>query len=125
MQYGEIVSKVNDELGLEDKERAGAIVTDTLDLLGRRLAGGEPTDLASQLPSELQDVLNRHDGEAETYDVDEFLRRLADRDSQGTDPEQAREHARTVLRTLGTFVSEGELTDVREQLPAGYQLLFA
>lgn len=124
VQYGEIIKTVNTEVGFDDPARAEALVRGVLDLLGRRLAGGEPADLASQLPTELKEPLNRHAGPAEPFDVDEFLRRLASQQGEGVDPEQARERARAVLTTLGRFVSDGELRDVREQLPAGYSPLF-
>ncbi|MCD2197623.1 DUF2267 domain-containing protein [Actinomycetospora endophytica] len=125
MQYGEIVNQVNNDLGLDDRARADAIVVNTLELLGQRVAGNEPAKLAAQLPQELKESLTRHAGAAETFDVDEFLRRLAQREGQGVDPEQARRHAQSVFATLGSFVSQGELDDVRSQLPAGYAPLFA
>lgn len=125
MQYGEVIAKVDSELGLGDRARAGDLVTATLDLLGQRLAGREPVDLAAQLPRELKESLTRHTGSAEEFDVDEFLRRLAQREGRGVSPEQARDHARAVLSTINSFVSRGEVSDVQSQLPAGYALLFA
>ncbi len=125
MQYDEVIAKVNSELGLGDTARAGEIVTSTLDLLGQRLAGREPVDLAAQLPQELKEPLTRHTGAAEQFDVDEFLRRLAQREGHGVGPDQARDHARVVLSTINGFVSQGEVADVQSQLPAGYALLFA
>lgn len=125
MKYSEILNKVDSELGLNDKQQAEVIVTGTLELIGQRIAGQEPSNLASQLPKELQEPLTRHTGSAETFNVDEFLRRLADHEGTGVDPESAREHAQTTLRVIGSFVSDGELEDVRDQLPAGYAPLFA
>jgi uncharacterized protein (DUF2267 family) len=125
MQYGEIIDKVNDDLGLDDRDRASSIVVNTLELIGQRVAGNEPANLAAQLPWELQEPLTRHAGSAETFDVDEFLRRLAQLEGAGVGPDSARRHAQTVLATIGTFVSTGELDDVRAQLPAGFAPLFA
>jgi len=125
MKYNEILNKVDSELGLNDTQQAEVIVTGTLELIGQRLAGQEPSNLASQLPQELKEPLTRHTGSAETFDVDEFLRRLADHEGSGVDPERAREHAQTTFRVIGSFVSGGELEDVRDQLPAGYAPLFA
>lgn len=124
MQYGEFINRVAEYGGPADREHAERATTATLELLGRRLAGQEPSNLAAQLPSELKDPLTRHVGAAETFDVDEFLRRLADSEGKGCDPEQAREHARVVLSTLSSFVSRGEVQDLRSQLPAGYAPLF-
>lgn len=125
MHYGEVIAKVNSELGLGDTTRASEIVAATLELLGQRLAGGEPADLAAQLPEELKEPLTRHTGGAEEFDVDEFLRRLAQREGHGVSPEQARDHASVVLNTISSFVSRGEVSNVWSQLPAGYTLLFA
>lgn len=125
MNYDEVINTVRDEADLADRDQAAVVTAATLELLGQRLAGGEPVDLASQLPDGLKESLTRHTGAAETFDVDEFLRRLAQREGAGVGPEQAREHARVVLSTLGRFVSGGELDDVRSQLPAGYAPLFA
>lgn len=125
MKYDEVIATVRDQANLADRDQAVAVTTATLELLGQRLAGAEPADLASQLPDGLKESLTRHTGAAETFDVDEFLRRLAQREGAGVDPEQAREHARVVFATLGSFVSSGELDDVRSQLPAGYGSLFA
>lgn len=125
MQYDEVVAAVRKNSDLNDNEHATTAVVGTLELLGQRLAGREPADLASQLPAELQDALSRRTGSAETFDVDEFLRRLAQYEGRGVTPEQARDHAQAVLGTLSSFVSGGEIDDVRSQLPAGYAPLFA
>lgn len=50
---------------------------------------------------------------------DEFIARVVE---QGGPAD--RTHARAVLGTLASFVSTGELDDVRAQLPAGYAPLF-
>jgi uncharacterized protein (DUF2267 family) len=49
---------------------------------------------------------------------------VADREGPGTDPEQALRHSRAVLATVASFVSPGEINDLRSQLPAGYAPLF-
>src|SRR4051794_22954358 len=87
MKDSEILNKVDSELGLNDKQQAEVIVVGTLELIGQRIAGQEPSNLASQLPNELKEPLTRHTGAAETFDVDEFLRRLADHEGTGVDPE--------------------------------------
>lgn len=125
VRYDEFIARVAEQGGPADREHAQRATTATLELLGQRLTGQEPADLAAQLPPEMKAPLSRHVGSAETFDVDEFLRRLAHSEGQGCTPEQAREHARAVLGTLSSFVSTGELADVRAQLPAGYALLFS
>jgi uncharacterized protein (DUF2267 family) len=124
MRYDEFVARVAEYGGPPDRDRAEQATVATLELLGQRLAGREPSNLAAQLPQEMKEPLTRHVGDAESFDVDEFFRRLAEQEGPGCDPDQAREHARTVIKTLSSFVSAGELGDLQSQLPAGYAVLF-
>ncbi|GAB2649543.1 hypothetical protein GCM10027271_04010 [Saccharopolyspora gloriosae] len=124
MQYKEFLAHLRQHGGPQDDDQADAAVKVVLATLGQRLAGNEPHDLAAQLPTELKQPLLQHNGEAEVIDdVDDFLRRVADREGPGTTPERAREHARAVFATLAGFVSAGEIDDLRAQLPAGYAAL--
>lgn len=125
MTYEEFLAAVRQHGGPGDNAHADQASRIVLASLGKRLAGGEPRDLASQLPTELQDPLLEHDGGAETSDdLDEFLRRVAEKEGYGCSPEQARAHARAVLGTITKFVSTGEVDNLRSQLPAGYAPLF-
>lgn len=127
MKYDEFLSKVSKHGGPGDREHAEQASKIVLAALGQRLTGNEPRDLAGQLPPELKEPLLQHNvGEAEIGDdLDDFLRRVADREGRGCDPEQALAHAQAVLSTISSFVSEGELNDLRSQLPAGYAPLFS
>src|SRR5699024_263807 len=125
MNYDEFLTAVADNGGPTDREHADEATRTVLADLGKRLASNEPHDLASQLPPELQQALLEHDGEQETDDdLDAFLRRVAEHEGRGCDPEEALEHARAVLSTIAGFISEGEITDLRSQLPAGFAPLF-
>lgn len=125
MKYDEFLTRVQQRGGPDDREHADAAAKLILAALGQRLVGNEPHDLASQLPAELQDPLLRPTGEAETGDdLDDFLRRIADREGRDCDTEQALTHARAVLGTIAGFVSAGEVNDLRSQLPSGYAPLF-
>ena len=125
MNYDEFLTAVVKNGGPTDREHADEAARTVLADLGKRLAGNEPHDLASQLPRELQQPLLEHNGEQETGDdLDAFLRRVADHEGRGCDPEEALEHARAVLSTIAGFVSEGEVADLRSQLPAGFAPLF-
>ena len=125
MNYDEFFTAVAKNGGPTDREHADEAARTVLADLGKRLAGNEPHDLASQLPRELQQPLLEHNGEQETGDdLDAFLRRVADHEGRGCDPEEALEHARAVLSTIAGFVSEGEVADLRSQLPAGFAPLF-
>lgn len=124
MQYEEFIAGVRDAGALADRDHVEQAATATLQVLGQRLAGGEPSDLAAQLPIELKSLLDQHGGAGESFDVDDFLRRVAAQEGRGCSPEQARDHARAVLATVAAAVSAGEVANLRAQLPAGYGPLF-
>ena len=93
----------------------------TLRTLADRISGGEAQDLASQLPSRLQDDLRPAREEAEAFGVDELVRRVAQRGDVG--PEEARTGAAAVLTTVREAVTPGEFDDVLSQLPQEYREL--
>lgn len=123
MEYQQFIDHVVDEGAFGTKAEAEQATLAVLDLLGQRLSAGESTDLAEQLPSELKAPLDRHTGEAESFDVDDFLRRLAEQLGRGIGPEEARPQASAVLNTVAQAVSPGELDNLRSQLPAGFGAL--
>lgn len=125
MRADEFLKNVTETGGPGDPESAAVVTRTVLENLGKQLKGGEAADLAAQLPAELQEPLQRHGAEAPlTDDVDDFLRRLADQLGEGVDPDTARTFARAVLSTVDAAVSEGEIGDLRSQLPAGFAPLF-
>jgi len=103
------------------QDEAERIERATLRTLADRISGGEAHDLASQLPGPLQDALRPTREEAESFDVEEFVRRVAD----GADvtPEEAASGVSAVLTTLREAVTPGEFDDVASQLPSDYRAL--
>ena len=125
MNYNEFLTQVGQRGGPTNHTHADAATKLVLATLGQRLTGREPRDLASQLPPELQSPLTEHVGAPEIGDdLDQFLHRISDREGYGCDTEQALAHSRAVLSTIASFVSEGEIRDLRSQLPAGYTPMF-
>jgi uncharacterized protein (DUF2267 family) len=101
-------------VGRESAERAAQA---TLQTLGERIAAGEARDLAEQLPVELAPWVATS-GDAERFDVDEFLRRVAER--EGVDVESAQQHARAVFEALRRALTPKELADTVAELPKDY-----
>lgn len=126
MDYDGFLAGVGQRGGPGEKDHADQAAKVVLATLGQRLAGQEPRDLASQLPAELQHPLLQHTGGGAELgdDLDDFLRRVADRKGRGSSTEDALLHARAVLATIASFVSAGEIEDLRTQLPTGYATLF-
>lgn len=124
MQEHEIVSAVKQTSGLESDDHAKDATQATLRVLGQRLAGGEPGDVASQLPAGVAEALPAT-GKGETFGVEEFYRRVADQEGRGCTQDGAREHARAVVATLKAGISDGEFADLEAQLPDDYGDLLA
>lgn len=124
MKHDEFVKEVQRRAGLESREAAEAASAATLATLSEHLAGGEPQDLAAQLPDELAAYLRRPgEGVGESFSAEEFFKRAGDR--EGVSEEAAREHVRAVVDTMKEMVSAGELEDLQEQLPSDLATMLA
>lgn len=115
MQYEEFLDKVQDRIGPVRPEEARRAITATLSTLSERISGGETSDLAAQLPQELKEPIQRSGEEAEAFSLEEFLRRVGEREGVNTDT--ARNHASAVMTVLREAVTGGQLDDIRAQLP--------
>jgi uncharacterized protein (DUF2267 family) len=92
----------------------------TLWTLADRITGGEARDLAARLPDEFKDDLEKPREEAEAFDVEEFVRRVAQRGK--VSPEEARLGATAVLITVREAAAD-EFRDALSQLPQEYREL--
>jgi uncharacterized protein (DUF2267 family) len=117
MKHGEFIKHVHERAGVP-KDLAETLTRVTLETLADRLAGGEPHDLASQLPQELGDHVRPRAKTAERFGVEEFVNRVAG--TAKVDGETARKGVRAVLITVREAVTPGEWDDVMAQLPAEY-----
>jgi uncharacterized protein (DUF2267 family) len=121
VNHPELVNLVEREARLPPDQAERALRA-TLKTLGERLSGGEARDLAEELPASVADEL--HDGEqAERFGLDEFLRRVAER--EGVSQDEARAHARAVFDALGFVVQPKELHDIASELPKDFAPLIA
>ncbi|MFF4213167.1 DUF2267 domain-containing protein [Streptomyces sp. NPDC001796] len=123
MQHHEFLARVR-ELGEYESQDEAAKVTDAvLSVLAQRISPGEVDDLASQLPGPLgQALVEAKQAQAESFGIEEFYRRVAER--TGARPRTAQWDASAVLTTLAGAVSGGELNQIISQLPSGYAVLF-
>jgi uncharacterized protein (DUF2267 family) len=120
MRLHDFLGRVQQRANIESQDQALSVIRTTFEVLSERMQGGEPLDLAGQLPSELQDFVDI--GRGEQFGVDEFIQRIAE--SEGISEEEAREHARAVLEVTSEAVNRGEMEDVLLQLPQEYHALF-
>jgi len=117
MNYSEFLGQVQNRARLSSTAEALLCTRATFETLCERLAGGEPKDIASQLPVELAGLLCE-EGKGERFSRREFIERIGTR--EGVDPETAAYHARVVFEVLREAVSPGEFEDIRAQLPEDF-----
>jgi uncharacterized protein (DUF2267 family) len=112
----QFLTVVQQQAGIS-RERAEAATRAALETLAERLSAGEARDVAAQLPPELAPYLPPR-GDAEGFDVEEFLRRVAVR--EGVDVPTAEEHARAVFAALRRAVDPDEIEDLAAELPKDF-----
>ena len=123
VKYDEFIAQVQRRADFNTKDEAVRATRAVLETLGERLAGGEPKDLAAQLPPEIASYLQQpFAGSGIPFTLDDFFMRVAER--EGSELAEATFHARVVLGLLAEVVTMGEIENVRAQLPAEFRQLF-
>jgi uncharacterized protein (DUF2267 family) len=119
-----LLGGVADRAGLS-RDAARRVAEAVLETLAERIAAGEVDDLMALLPLELRPPLDRGKGRgggnAVRMSLDDFVRRVAER--EGISPGTAREHTAAVLGTLRELLPDAEWRDVTAQLPSDYEAL--
>jgi len=121
MEYKEFVGAVQHRAHLATEGEAVRAIRATLNTLSERLFGNEAENLAAQLPREVGHYV-REIEKNESFDADEFFRRVAEREE--LDLPLSMHHAKAVISVLEDAVSKGEMDDVRAQLPDDYTRIF-
>ena len=117
MKHDEIVKRIAERAEIDRSDARSAAET-TLAVLAERLDAGEAADLAAQLPEELAWALRSTSREPGSFAKDEFVRRVAERESIA--PNDADKRVRAVLSVLQDAVAAGVLEHVLSQLPTDY-----
>ena len=121
MNDEQFVTEVKNLAEIDSDEDVRKAIGATLETLKERLAGEEPSDLAAQLPPGIAPYVEG-DGGRESFPVEEFYERVAQKEGVGKD--EAVRHATAVATVMQTAVTGGELDGVRSQLGDGYKELF-
>ncbi len=122
MQFDQFIGQVQHRARLAATDEAIRATRTTLQTLAERLTEGEADDLAAQLPQEIGRYLQEVENHAERFSLDDFFRRVSER--EGVELPDAVHHARAVISVLNEAVTQGELRDVRAQLPDEFDPLF-
>ncbi|MBI5446748.1 MAG: DUF2267 domain-containing protein [Deltaproteobacteria bacterium] len=120
MGFDEFLGEVQDRAKLDSAEAALRCTRATFETLAERLAGGEPENIAAQLPVPLAAFLYRK-GDGERFSWKEFIHRVSER--EGVDGPAAAYHARVVFEVLKEAISPGEFEDMKAQLPDEFEAL--
>lgn len=121
MQTDELVRLVQERANIESGDEALELIGATLETLGERLPRNEREDLAAELPGQLKAYARRR-LQTEQFMLEEFYNRVAARSGLGAPA--AVQQAHIVMQVLQEAVSEGQLRDMRAQLPPDFEELF-
>ena len=121
MQHDEFIGEVQARARLASRGDAERATRAVLETLGERLAGGQPHNLAAQLPEEIGRHLEDRQGVGK-LSLHDFFEKVSER--TGADLPDAIHQARAVIAVVGEAVSQGEMEKVRQQLPEEYAPLF-
>ncbi len=122
MKMDEFISKLTARGTFDDPDQALDAAQATLTVLSERITGGEASDLAAQLSSDLGEwAASAASSGGVAMDAEEFCRRIAERADTIESPQEAQRAARAVFELLSEAVSEGEFSDLCAQLPESWQ----
>ena len=121
MDYSQFIGQVQHRLELGTQGKTVRAIRATLTTVGERLQEGEAQDLAGPLPMEIDWYLESADS-GQRFDFDEFVDRVGERAS--ADDQDALFYAQAIMSLVAELVPEGELQQVRDQLPSDYDPLW-
>lgn len=113
MGFREMIKKVQVYSGFSDAESQEALEL-MVETLAERLTDGERKDFASQLPHELKEIALATQPIPKNYKKDiigEFM------EAEGIEESRAKKQVFSAWRTLKETISEGEIKDIKSQLP--------
>lgn len=120
MNYDQFTGQVQSRLSLADTGESVRAIRGTLTTLGERVQADEAQDLASPLPKEIDFYLTGAVQEhGQRFDWQEFVDRVSEREGTGQadDGADAAYHAQVVVDVMSEVVPEGEMREIRNQLP--------
>jgi uncharacterized protein (DUF2267 family) len=113
MTYRELIKRVQHYSGLSDSESQDALVLFVKNLAAR-LTAGERKDFASQLPAELK-VVALTDEVSHVKTTESFIQQFCM--EENIDEKRAKKQVMSAWRAIKDTVSEGEIKDIKAQLP--------
>lgn len=121
MDYSEFVGRVQNELELPSQAHAVRATRAVLTTLGSRLYPGEAEDLVGALPMEI-DYFVKQSLPGQSFSRDEFIERVSE--IEEIDEADAYRHIQVVFGLLEEAIPEGEMRDIRAELPEEFDEFF-
>jgi uncharacterized protein (DUF2267 family) len=114
MQYREMIKKMQTNTGFSDKESEQSLRL-FIETLATRLTDGERKDMASQLPSELQDLAMAPSHQDSSKANNDFIGQFCE--MQEIDEGRAKKQIMGAWETLKQALTPGEVKDIQSQMP--------
>ena len=125
MTHDEFVGQVQARARLGSRGAAEAAIRATLETLAERLDAGASENLSAQLPHEIAHHLRGYHAIAfDRMSLDDFFKRVREREMESVDLPEAVYHVRVVMEVLREAVSAGEIDKIRRTLPAEFRPIF-
>lgn len=127
MDHDNFIGEVQNRAELSSRGEALSATRATFTTLSERLQPDQAENLAAQLPETLAHHLEKVD-EVERFEYQEFMERVAERSDHLRNDDDGRPaaafQAQVVMDLVGDIVSEGQMNDLRADLPEEYGDLF-
>jgi uncharacterized protein (DUF2267 family) len=119
-RYERFLTTIRQQTGL-DRDHAERAAMAMLTTLAERITAGRAQELAEDLPERLRFWLQEARKRPETFHIEEFVRRVAQREE--VDAETAARHARAAFLALARVAPAYEIDDLVDALPHEYEPL--
>ncbi|MEW6117794.1 MAG: DUF2267 domain-containing protein [Nitrospirota bacterium] len=122
MEYEEFITLIQQFGRIEQFGVAERAVSAVLEVLGEHLSEEQAISIARQLPTHIRDAIMTNNV-ASSFGLDEFIRRVADREEIG--PAEAEKHIRAVFSVLTDAIDLDKARDAIARLPEDIRALLS
>jgi uncharacterized protein (DUF2267 family) len=123
MEYNEFITHVQSLAQSNSREEAERATRATLETITERIPGDEFKEVASELPQELAQSLQRREGEiSEPFNLQEFISRVSQREN--IEPTTTVIHVRAVFAVLQNAINPDKFSKFHNYFDHDYEELF-
>jgi len=122
VEHDEFIGQVQARARLDSRGAAETATRATLETLGERIPEGLATNLGAQLPIEIGRHLEQD--RTERYELDEFWRRVTERERPGVEFPDAAFHSRAVVSVVAEAITGSGVDRLKDALTPEWEPLF-